>query len=151
MGTINYNTSDYVTIGYDCSGIDYDDMDYDFYISEDYETIKDILNQYFFYYFHVKIEPGYYEGFYIDIKYDFPLFYDYTCRQEAQKEITTIKHALLQIVESTNCCAVHPGWCMGYSDYKSTLSEIEKAVKEMRQDVKSTPTYRQYQKGGLTL
>ena len=148
MGTINYGTSDYITIGYNCNDIDYDDTDYDFYINDDYETVKHILNQYIFYYFHVKLEPGYYEGFYIDIDYNFPLFFDdYTYRREAQEEITTIKHALQQIVKNTNCCAVFPGWCTSYADYKSTLSEIEKAVKKMRQDVKDTPTCRQYNKG----
>ena len=148
MGTINYGTSDYITIGYNCNDIDYDDPDYYFYINDDYETVKDILNNYFFYYFHVELTPGYYEGFYIDIEYNFPLFFDnHSERQEAQKEITTIKHALIECVNNTNCCAVFPGWCMGYADYKNTLTEISEAVKKMRQEVNITPTYRQYNKG----
>lgn len=148
MGTINYGTSDYITIGYNCDSIDYDDEFYNDFINEDCENVETILNHYYFYYFHVKLEPGYYEGFYIDIEYNFPLFFDnYLERQEAQEEITTIKHALQEIIKNTNCCAVFPGWCTGYASYKDTLQEIEAAIKAMRQDVQNTPTYRQYNKG----
>lgn len=148
MGTINYGKSDYITIGYNCNDINYDDIDYDFYINDDYEIVKDILNKYIFYYFNVSLQYGYYEGFYIDIEYNFPLFFDdYTYRKEAHEEITTIKYALQEIVKNTNCCAVFPGWCTGYSDYNNSLLEINEAVKAMRQDVKDTPTFRQYKKG----
>lgn len=145
MGAINYGTSDYITIGYNCGDIDHNEVDYDFFMQDDYDTVKNILSNYSFYYFHVSVEPGYYEGFYIDIEFNYPLFFqDYTERKEAQQEITTIRHVLKQIVENTNCCAVYPGWCMGYADYSDTLSEIDKAAKQMRQHVHDTPTYRQY-------
>ena len=148
MGTINYGTSDYITIGYNCNDIDYDDADYDFYINDDYETVKHVLNENFFYYFHVALKPGYYEGFYIDIEYNFPLFFDNcTERAEAQKEITVIKNTLIKCVKNTNCCAVFPGWCTSYANYKDTLTKISEAVKAMRQEVKDTPSYRQYNKG----
>lgn len=148
MGTINYATSDYITIGYNCNDIDYNDIDCDFLIDDDYNTVKNILNQYYFYYFHITLEPGYYEGFYINIEYNFPLFFD-NCeeRKEAQKEITTIKAALMQIINNTSCCAVFPGWCTGYADYKSTVKEIGAAIKAMREEVKQTPTHTQYQRG----
>ena len=71
MGTINYMTSSYITMGlkpYDTSdyedengNIDYDllEMDYE----DDRTNIESILSRYSFYYFHVAIKSGYYEGF----------------------------------------------------------------------------------------
>lgn len=147
MGTINYGTSDYITIGYNCNNIDSDydtDFDPDF-IMFDYDTVENILDKYIFNAFDVSLEYGYYQGFYINIKFDYLYFDDCTERSEAQKEITSIKKALIEIVNNTECCAVFPGWCTGYADYKSTLIEISKAIKQMRQDVNNTPTYRKYQ------
>ena len=37
-----------------------------------------------------------------------------------------------------------PGWCTGYSTAKETRAAINAAIKEMRQEVQTTPTYRQY-------
>lgn len=149
MGTINYKTSDYITIGYDCRCINYDydnDFDPDFIIN-DYDTVKNILDKYIFNTFDISLEYGYYQGFYINIKFDYLYFDDCTERSEAQKEITSIKKALLEIVNNTNCYAVFPGWCTGYADHKNTLIEIANAVKQMRQTVHDTPTYKQYLRG----
>lgn len=144
MGAINYGTSDYITIGYNCNNIDYNDHFYYEYINDDYEQIKYLLEQYNFYYFHVTIKSGYYEGFYINIEHNFPICYDgWEEKQAAQKEITQIKKFLLFCLDF-GCCAVYPGWCMGYADYKTTLKEINAAVYNMREDVKKTPTYNNY-------
>lgn len=147
MGTINYKTSDYITIGYNCNDIDYDEPLYHDFIDDDYMNVEGILNQYYFYYFNIRLKPGYYEGFYIDIEYNFPLFFDdYKERQEAQKEITTIKEALIKCFDY-GCCAVHPGWCMAYLNNNDSLKALQEAIKEMREEVKATPTLRQYEKG----
>lgn len=62
MGTINYGTSQFVTVGApDCSG---NAEAYD--LLEDW--VRDKLNQYNFEYYDLDIEYGYYEGFYIDIR-----------------------------------------------------------------------------------
>jgi hypothetical protein len=145
MGTINYKTSDFITIGYNCNNIDYDDQFYYEYIQEEYDAIQDKLKNNNFYYFHVVLEPGYYEGFTIDIEYNFPICIDtYEDKKAAYKEITQIKQFLIYCVENYNCVACFPGWCMGYADYRKTLSEISNAVYNMRDTVKNTPTDRQY-------
>ena len=142
MGTINYKTSDFITIGYDCRGIDYDDEFYNELIDDCYYQASHALKKQKFYYFDVTIEPGYYEGFSINIEFDYICFDDYEEKKEAQKEITQIKKFLLDCIENCDCVAVWPGWCTGYDDYKETLQELDKAVRNMRATVKNTPTWR---------
>ena len=140
MGTINYNTSRYITIGINPD--DYNDENY--VVNDIYDEIKSVLNKYNFYFFNVCIVPGYYEGFSIDIDNNFSVCYDdYNEKREAQKEITQIKNFLIECV---NCglVACFPGWCMGYANYKETLQLIKEAIKEMRMEAKDIPTYKNY-------
>lgn len=39
MGTINYKTSDFITIGYNCNYIDYDEEFYSDFIQDNYNQI----------------------------------------------------------------------------------------------------------------
>lgn len=144
MGTINYKTSDYITLGYNCNNIDYDAGD-DFFIQDCYDQINYRLKQEDFYYFNITVEGGYYEGYFINIENNFSLcFDDFLEKQDAQKEITRIKKFLLECINDFECCAVYPGWCTGYADYKTTLKELSAAIKAMREDVNATPTYKKY-------
>ena len=139
MGAINYGTSDYISMGLNVSG------DLDEYEQEDfYNEISRILDKYSFYYFHVVLKSGYYEGFYIDIEYNFPLYFDdCTEKRDAQKEVTQIRRFLLECA-AAGLVQYFPGWCTGYSTEKETRAAINAAIKEMRREVQETPTYRQY-------
>lgn len=142
MGTINYKTSDFITLGYNCNNIDYDDEFYHELIQDNFDQIATTRARYNFYYFHVSVEPGYYEGFHIDIEHNFSYFYDdYSEKRAALKEITQIKKFLLECINDFECVAVYPGWCTGYADYKTTLKELDAAIEEMRATVKNTPTW----------
>lgn len=142
MGTINYKTSNYITLGYCNNNINYEDEFYYEDIEYEFEEINAILKDAAFYYFNIKLEPGYYEGFSIDIENNFSYCLDsYIEKLEALKEITQIKKLLLYIVNNFNVCAVYPGWCTGYADHEKTISEINDAIKEMKNEVKTTPTY----------
>ena len=147
MGTINYKTSDFITLGYlDYSQQNFDDEytldDYYIYEDDDYTQIKNLLEKQCFYYFHITLEPGYYSGFTIDIEHNFNYCYDnYSEKLEALKEVTQIKNFLLYIVNNFNISVVYPGWCTTYGDYKTTISEINAAIKEMKNEIKRTPTY----------
>lgn len=142
MGTINYKTSDFITLGYNCDNIDYDDTYYHEIIQDYFDRAATARTRYDFYYFHVSIEPGYYEGFSIDIEHNFNYCYDNYCEKRAAlKEITQIRKFLYECASDFECVAVFPGWCTGYSDYETTLQEIDEAIKEMRQAVKNTPTW----------
>ncbi len=166
MGTINYKTSDYITLGIEplCSyDIEHDEdflseviecygnydgaiTDYITDIERDlYDEAEAILNKYSFYYFHIKLDFGYYAGFYLDIENNFPVFYDdYIEKREAQKEITQIKKCLKDLA-GVGLIQVSPGWCTGYSTYKDTLTGIDAAIKAMRAEVNLTPTWSRYE------
>ena len=180
MGTINYGTSDFITLGIkpynpedfesdsgwldfirDEWGIDTEDPeavrdaayeDIGFCYEDDRENFDSLLDKYRsaaggFWFFHIKLEPGYYEGLYIDIENNFPVaFNDYVEKRDAQKEITRIK-AFFRVLAGCGFVACFPGWCMGYSDYKTTLKEIDSAIRDMRETVKNTPTWAQYNRG----
>ena len=142
MGTINYKTSDFITIGYNCNNIDYEDEYYHEIIQDYFDQAAYTRARYNFYYFHVSIEPGYYEGFYINIEHNFSYCYDnYEDKRAALKEITQIRKFLYECASDFECVAVSPGWCTSYADYETTLKEIDAAIKEMRETVKNTPTW----------
>ena len=142
MGTINYKTSDYITIGYNCNNIDYEDEFYNDIISDYYEQAAQRSKEYSFYYFHITIEPGYYEGFSVNIEYNFPYcFGNYHEKREALKEVTQIKTFLMECINDFECCVVYPGWCTSYLNYSDSLKKLNDAIKEIRQVVKDTPTY----------
>ena len=171
MGTINYKTSDYITLGieplsaYDLErdpgfmeeitaeveeyGGTIEDAIYDYIrdtAEEDQANIEYELNKHRFYFYHIKIEPGYYEGFSLDIESNFPIaFNDWQEKREAQKEITEIKQFLLACVD-LGLCEVWPGWCTKYQDRPTTIKAINKAVKEMREEARQTPTWSQYER-----
>ena len=139
MGAINYGTSDYISIGLNVSG------DFDEWAQEQArDDIAAIMGEYSFYYFHIVLKSGYYEGFYIDIENNFPVYFDdCTEKRDAQKEITEIKRFLLDCT-AAGLVQYFPGWCTGYSTAKETRAALNAAIKEMRQEVQTTPTYRQY-------
>jgi len=110
----------------------------------DYENAKTALNKYDFNLFTISIEPGYYEGFYINIKLDVWYFDDYTEKMKAQKEVTKIR-AFLEEAAGMGFVECSPGWCTTFYDYNATMDGIADAIKEMRLDVKDTPTYYQTQ------
>ena len=171
MGAINYFTSDYITMGlrfYDRSDFE-NDLDFmeeareqvreyggtlesviDDYISgyyeADFENIETELNKHNFQYYHITIKPGYYEGFTLDIENNFPVAFDgWEDRKEANKEITEIKGFLIACA-GLGLVQCSPGWCTGYNDYKGTILAIKAAIKEMREEVKTIPTWAHYER-----
>ena len=139
MGAINYGTSDYISIGLNVSR-DFDEWE----LENLYNEFSEMLENRRFWYFHITLKPGYYEGFYIDIEYNFPVYFDdCTEKRDAQKEVTQIRRFLLECA-AAGLVQYSPGWCTGYSDYKDTKTAINAAIKEMRREVQETPTHRQY-------
>ena len=153
MGAVNYGTSEYITIGYNCNTeYVFDDFWTDANEQRNFEIaflrdeVAAELSKYSFYYFHVAIKSGYYEGFYIDIENNFSVALgSWEDRQEMQKEITEIKRFLTACAD-LGLVECFPGWCTGYSAYDDTIKAIRAATKEMRLDAKSTPTIAQYER-----
>lgn len=172
MGAVNYFTSDYITMGLRPYNTNDFENDRDFmeelqqevdeyggtlenalsdYIQScyesDYENIKCELEKHYFYYYHITIKPGYYEGFTLDIENNFSVALDsWEDRRDANKEITEIKQFLIDCA-GLGLVACFPGWCTGYKDYNGTLEAIREAVKEMRSELKTVPTWTQYNRG----
>ena len=142
MGTINYFTSDYITLGVNCNNIESDD---DFYfLQEDFDAIDDYIKENNFYYFNVRVRAGYYEGFSIDIEFNFGYCLDsWQDRREANKEITRIRKFLINCIYCYGLRACSPGWCTAYYNKKDTLKKLSQAIKEMRDTVNSSPTWAQ--------
>ena len=174
MGTINYKTSDYITMGINPYDIDdfkqdkeymecireyfdggeiidseldriiYDDISE--YYNDDYSNAKHEIEKHNFRFYHVSLEYGYYEGVQLTIENNFSMCYnDYIDKMEAQKEITELC-SMLEEIAGYGFVACFPGWCTRYSDYNGTLEEIKKAKEEMRQEARQTPTWLWYER-----
>lgn len=169
MGAVNYFTSDYITLGLRPYDIDDFTSDADFmdeieneieeyggtgeeainnYINDcyesDFENIEFELNKHNFRYYHITIKPGYYEGFTLDIENNYSISYDsWEDKRDAQKEITEIRRFLIACA-GMGLAKCSPGWCTGYSDYNDTVKAIGEAIKEMREEARTTPTWAQY-------
>ena len=168
MGTINYKRSDYITLGVRPYDIDdfkndpgfigemtelygevNDNLIYDYIndlADDDHANIKYALDKWDFYYFHITVEPGYYEGFSLNIENNFSVCFDsYEDKRAAQKEITGIKQFLLGCA-ANGLVECSPGWCTGYSNYFKTVKSIHAAIEEMREEVRRTPTWKTHRK-----
>ena len=171
MGTINYATSKYITMGIcpiDRLELEQDESfmeemrwqvdEYggtlDFAISDyindsygtDYRTIRNIMDKYRFNIFSVSLEWGYYEGFYINIGLDY-IFDDWAEKREAQKEATALGNLLRECADN-GMIECFPGWGTSYSNHVETLRAIAKAIKAMRKDIDKAPTFYTINKKG---
>ena len=134
MGAINYKTSDYITLALE-------PVDNEFFEQDIREEVEKMLDNYSFYYFHVVIKSGYYEGFSVDIENNFSIFFDDAEeKREAQKEITQIKAFLIDCMNNGLVSTV-PSWCTAYKNIADTKADISKAIQDMRAEVSNTPTY----------
>ena len=163
MGTINYKTSEYITLAirpYDAGELlkDPDFMEYlqeerpgedpeevaadeiRAYYEADEENAARILEKYDFNFFDVSIIPGYYEGLSIYIETKYSLYDDSTEKREAMKEATQIKQFLTEAA-GVGFTACGPGWITSYYSYAETLPKIREAVKAIKDEIKKAPTY----------
>lgn len=143
MGAVNYATSDYITLGVDLNRVTDPDE-----IAELFDAVESAIDSLGVWAFCVRVKPGYYEGFTLDIEYNYPVCYDHAIeKRDALKDVTVLKRGLLALCRDFGLVAVYPGWCTGYSTPAETRAAICAAVAEMRKDVKATPTYSQYCRG----
>ena len=140
MGTINYGSNDWITIG----------LNPDEFVNDGliYEEVCEIYKKYDFDYLNVSIQPGYYEGFYIDIEDNFLYYDDWNEKRVVLKEATQLKKFLLECVEN-GLVKVNPGWCTGYYDYEDSITEVHKAMKQLKMDITNKPTYKTYKRRSI--
>ena len=142
MGTINYGSNSYFNIGMNLKP-DYDEFDYLCEYEYQWEETQNTIDKYNFNFFKIEIEPGYYEGFYISIDFDFLYFDDWTEKRETLKEITQLKHLLNDLCYN-GLVKYSAGWCMGYCSEEETKQAIKQAIKEIKQKILNIPTWRKY-------
>ena len=167
MGTINYRTSDIITIGlnpYDprdfendpdfmedarirciengCSIFDWIAGTINEYTEDDRNRAEDAISNYKSDFFTVTIEPGYYEGFSINITNDLPSeFYDDEERNEALNDADELRNLLIELVEDVCLVQVYPGWITTYIDPAHSLTNVKKAMREVIAEINDTPDY----------
>ena len=165
MGTVNYKTSDIITLGlrpYEardfeldpdfmedarercdengCSLFDWIEGTINEYTEDDRQTAKHIISRYSFEFFHVSIEPGYYEGFSVNISDDLPgEYWDAEEREQALTDAANLGDMLKELVNDAclvECC---PGWCTTYQDPAHSLMNVKKAMRELIAEINDTP------------
>lgn len=167
MGTINYGTSEYITIGYkpldrfdlekDPEFMDYMldearevDMDLDDYISEwlynrqedMWSNVKIILEtKYDFYYFKVEVEPGYYDGFSIQISRETPCYMELWEKDAAYGEIKELEKFLTECVKDFGLVECYPGWGTSYESADKSVIDIAVAMAKAREDILAVPIW----------
>ena len=172
MGTINYKTSELLTLatniktypndeeikdeienaridGYTLTEEEARDRLIDFnndYINDLYNWCNDEIKKYNFNCYKISCEPGYYDGFSIYIKFKYFYFDNYQEKQEAQKELTNIKKIMLKAVNDYFLRACEPGWCTAWYDEKETIKKINESIKQERARLKSLHTDRTFEK-----
>ena len=146
MGTINYRTGKHITLGLDDKFIEQMEDDFAEYnwIEEFYETFKSIKDEYYFNFFDVKLEYGYYEGFYITVDdNEWEYLDDTEERKEVMQEIRQLQEFLTKCIDN-GLVVVYPGWCTSYLDYKQSKIALRKTMHNIRDMVRKIPTYRRY-------
>lgn len=163
MGAINYYTSQFITLALipydyddiktylldnlDSYGIEAEDVTSDLIENEiidyydcDYENAACIINKYDFNILDVIIKAGYYEGYSINIKFDWIYFDDTSEKRDAQKELTQLKKCLYELA-GVGYMACAPFWVTSYKNYNETIKAIDTAIKEARAELLKVPTY----------
>ena len=126
MGAINYGTSElFCNLGYNLNnGV----KDYQRWTAEE---VQEYLNDICLSFYKIDLIPGYYEGFYLDIRdIDDNYYSDYDCKQDRVKELHKIGRALIHIANKFGLVSYTPGWCTGYATTGDTIRRIKKAVKK---------------------
>lgn len=174
MSTINYHTSEYITLA--VKPLELDTILQDPYFKEwaesiemsftgsntiealamdqiynDYQDIysaaKSIIDEYNFEWYKLHILPGYHDGYSIDIENCLPCHFDtYQDKQEAQKEVTQLKKCLIRLVKEACFSECFPSWFVDYKDENESIQGINEAIKLMRKEIKITDTERQWNK-----
>ena len=123
MGAINYGTSETIcNLGYNLNN---DVKDYQRWTAEE---VQEYLNDICLSFYKIDLIPGYYEGFYLDIRGDY--YADDEDKEERAKELHEIGRALIHLTNYFGLVNYTPGWCTGYATTDSTIRRIKKAVKK---------------------
>ena len=153
MGAINYSNNKLFNLGLNYEEIkeiierdfaneedaDIDQINYD-EVCFIYEECNNILNKYDFNYYDIKLESGYYEGFYLTIDFKYNYFDNFIEKKQAQKELTQVKKCLLELINACGLVSYHAWWCDTYYSKEETISMLKEFVKTERKRIADTLT-----------
>lgn len=151
MGSINYKTNNFVTVGYNIPKKEKEmeeiaaeeeeifNANELYYEEEEMQAqeVKDIIKKYNLNFFDVELVAGYYQGFYIDFDFDYLYFYNYQEKQEALKEATKLKKLLYELLQF-DCVVCLPGWCTSYLNKTESKKAIFQGIKQLKEKIKNT-------------
>lgn len=141
MGTINYRSSDIITLGYDTDyemDEEFDEEDRYFQQEDDYYESNKIYEKYDFNWFKAKLEYGYYDGYYLDLDKDYETKYleDYEI-DEIRKEIDDLEKMLIDLVNNSYLIVCYPWWCTKWENRENSLIRIKEAMNKLRKELQN--------------
>lgn len=161
MGTINYMTSDILTLAtpvpYDYNELEAqaeeiaaeiggDTRDIMYRLIRDMEdddraNAEEILRFYRSDYYPVKLEPGYYEGLQLVIDAYRPEEYD--DEREKYKALAELEElaGILEELAGIGFMETFPGWGTSYSNYQKTIEAIRDAIEAEKAEIIATPIW----------
>lgn len=138
MGTINYG-SNYTNEGLLNIGLNLNRFRSPITIMRHADVMQEIINDYNGTWFKVNVEPGYYEGAWVSIKWNEDiLFYNGPWSWEEVRSEITCLNTMLHLLVNVECVEYWPGWCMGYSTAAETRKAIIANVKHLYKYYKET-------------
>lgn len=138
MGTINYG-SNCANEGLLNIGLNLNRFCSPITIIRHADVMQEIVNNYSGTWFKVNVEPGYYEGAWVSIKWDEDiLFYNGPWSWEEVRSEITCLNTMLQLLVNIGCVEYWPGWCMGYSTAADTRKAIMASVERLYTYYKET-------------
>lgn len=143
MGAINYGKNkEFVTLGYDTRLIEEDDDA--IFCQDEYEQVKMVIDDFKSDNIKVKVEGGYYEGFWISISLDVNFFWNYNDKLQTLKDVTQLKKKLLALLDDFHLLAVDSWWVSTWYTKEETIKKIHESVANLRKVIKQTPTEKTY-------
>lgn len=138
MGTINYG-SNYTNEGLLNIGLNLNRFRSPITIMHHADVMQEIVDDYNGTWFKVNVEPGYYEGAWVSIKWNEDiLFYNGPWSWEEVRSEITCLNTMLQLLVNVGCVEYWPGWCMGYSTAADTRKAIIANAEQLQTYYKET-------------
>jgi hypothetical protein len=108
---------------------------------DDFEESEYLINECNFNYIHINIEPGYYEGAWLQISLDYNLE-DEEDREILYAEIGKFGELLLELADiGWRTCSSHCYAGTSRATFEQTCADIADALQEMMQEVQETEIY----------
>lgn len=102
-------------------------------VSQDFNNVKALFEQKEWLYYDIKVESGYYEGFWLSISDKYYELNSTAEKKEWQKELNELAKVLNTCVRDYLMRVCYPGWCIGWEDtIEDSLKALNEAIKEER-------------------